>query len=1051
MSKYYTNNPLPQSSGTTKRKRNPWITALIVFASVVGALVIICACALWWAAEYFSPNHIAKIIEDKSSEYLDARISLSKLDYRLFSTYPWLEFEVDSLTVISKSLDNLPEELKTQLPTFSDSLASVNFLKGEINVHDLFHKKINIRSLRISEPHVNIVMVNDTLSNFDIARKIPKMSKVPEMKISEIKVDSPLMLNFFSLQKDLEAKMKVNSFYLESIDQDFYKAGFDGMAFARLGDYSLPDNVPVKFSTTLRPDYRNLQINLRDLAFSLAGISFLTQGEILANKKGIDIRRASLEVKIEDIFSLFSLLPSNISQKIKIPEGISGNIPLQLNLNLLSPYKVNPEIFLADSLNLETLPYLNAEVEVSDANIRMKPPGKKAIEADDIFLRLTTSLDPTRLDETSVEIVELRMHGEGISIDAQASLDNVLDQCQNFRGTVKFSTPLVESLAYFLPKSACKLAGVLKGHVKFDGKAMELGKQGLKNINLNGELLSHNLKVKGTGDVNLLLRNMKSDFTAAIPQYPLNNYAGTSLGFDFSSDSLKMTAGKELVNLADLNLRLDILDTVSGQPDPSGKIDLQVSKINYTSLSSSLTASGLDIKAHGQLTPSANSNYNAIQDISSVNDSIISSRIRHTPLVVEYNGSSPLQTLMDMMTLKVDLALKEGTFSSSSYLYPVDFRGIDVSTNLTDITFSAKDISAGQSGGSINATLEGLGAFLTSYSATPLKADADISFNNVDINKLSWGYFGAMLAQGKDSVYYNRPVKPYTASDSVCVAIPRNIEANIRIKSKAAEYMQYNFSPLSTSIIVKNGDATLKDLTIGAPYCTAVVDWTYSTHDLSDIYMDLKAKVKNFSFTPFYKVFPTLVEKARELDNLSGIINSDIQCRFLMYPDMFMNSPSLEGSFILDGSDFSFVRVGKIERITHLLLIEGDAPLKLNDFKIKGFYHDNLLQINPFVLELGDYKFEAAGINNTAGDMYYHLSLEKSPFHLPFGASIFGNFKHPEFRLGGTHMDDYRGETVAAESATQFDVNIMAWLQHGWNLFIQEAAKYEGKLWKETK
>lgn len=140
-----------------------------------------------------------------------------------------------------------------------------------------------------------------------------------------------------------------------------------------------------------------------------------------------------------------------------------------------------------------------------------------------------------------------------------------------------------------------------------------------------------------------------------------------------------------------------------------------------------------------------------------------------------------------------------------------------------------------------------------------------------------------------------------------------------------------------------------------------------------------------------------------------------------------------------------FARQGKIERITHLMLIEGDAPIKLRNLDITGSFHDNLLKLNPFKISFDDYQLEIGGVNNTSGDMYYHLALLKSPFHLPFGVTLSGKFKHPEVNLGGTHINDYKAEKIAISPGSNLNINIMAYLRHGWLLFVQEAAKYEEK------
>ena len=139
-----------------------------------------------------------------------------------------------------------------------------------------------------------------------------------------------------------------------------------------------------------------------------------------------------------------------------------------------------------------------------------------------------------------------------------------------------------------------------------------------------------------------------------------------------------------------------------------------------------------------------------------------------------------------------------------------------------------------------------------------------------------------------------------------------------------------------------------------------------------------------------------------------------------------------------------FARTGKIERLTHLMLIQGDHPIHIDNIDITGGFHDNLLQINPFRINFDGYQLAMGGVNNTAGEMYYHFALEKSPFHLPFGVTLKGSFKHPDVSLGGTHIKDYKVELVAGNLTDRLNANIMAYLQNGWWLFLKEAAKYEG-------
>lgn len=1047
MSKYYNDTDYSGSSGFAKKPRKkPWVIALKVVAWCLGCLIVLAGIALWIFSYYVSPDHVTHLIEEKSSEYLKADVKIGKLDYKFFSSYPWLEFEVDSLSIISKSLLDVPADIKESLPQYSDSLAFVSKLKGEINIHSLFHHELKLKGIEIESPKVNIVVVNDSVANYNIADKLPKVSKMPDVNIAEIKVLPIVDLRYFSLPDNMEVKAEVEDFFLAQGKDKNYDIGFDGFVDGRYGEFTLPSNIPVKFRTGLYLNLPDMAINLKDLSIALAGLAFEANGDIKVHQTGIDIDEAEFKIKVEDLFGLIDNLPAQIAELIQLPEGLDGLLPLDLKLNLLSPVRFDKN--KNTQLSVEDLPSISALLTIDDAHLSFRPPHGKKVVADDIYLEAFCNYNNENSEESRLEIKELRMHGEGISIDGNLNVDNLTGEQQGFEGNIDFNTPLLESLSYFLPQSSMKVAGLLKGNVIFSGKTKNLGKDGVSDIQLEGDIKSGALAVNSPGvGGNFNITNLKGDYKVKIPSYPLTDYQGTKMALDFKADSIKSKISGVNIQAGKFDIKLDAIDTVSGNPDPDGDLLVNVGGLKIIDGKTSFRADKLNIKASGTLNSGGSaSNYTTVPAFAPGNDSILAARVSHTPLVLEYNGGGLLQTIMNLISVNADIYLGKVDFRSPSYLLPLSIDGMDIKTDLNNVNFTANDILLSKTSFSVTGKVEGLQPFMTSYAATPLKANAEIDFTNVDINQLSWGYFGALIEEGKDSVFYLPPLTPFTATDSTCVAIPRNIDAVINLSSQSAEYMQYRFSPLSTVIILKDGNATLSHLTVGAPYCTAIVDWTYSTQSLDNIFMDLKADVKNFTFTPFYSVFPSLVDKAPELKNFTGVLNADIGCRFGMFPDMFMNPQSLEGTFQVKGSDMEFARQGKFEKITHLMLIEGDEPIHIENMDITGVYHDNLLQVNPFKIKFDDYQLEFAGVNNVAGDIYYHLALEKSPFHLPFGVTLLGKLKHPEIRLGGTHINDYKAELVTTDEANSINVNIMAWLKHGWLMFIQEAAKYEGKI-----
>lgn len=1046
MTKYYSTSSSPLSPQNPKH--NKWIIAGKIVAWCLGILIILAGIAIWIISSYFNPTRIKDLIEEKGSQYLNADIRIGNLDYKLFRTYPWFEFEIDSLIVISKSLDGVPNVIRDSLPISSDSLAMVNQLKGKVNIHDLMHDKVVIKGINIVQPKVNIVMVNDSVTNYNILPKLPKVKKMPELDIAGLDVAAPVVLNFFSLQNEAKAAVEVESFTLLRENANSYKIGFDGFASGSYKEFILPQKIPLKFNTGIYLNLPEYTVKLDNLFFNLAGLSVNARGEVIANKSGVDIQNAAFSIEIADIFTLINYLPSQIIDLIPMPEGLSGVLPFNLSLNLLEPFQVDKA--LSNPINLYNLPAMSAVLKVEDANLNYHPDKGRPIFANDVYLEAVCDFNPHDSIATSLDLKQVRIMGEGITLSGNAFIDNLTGHSQSFHGDVYFRSPVMETLSYLIPKSGLKIAGILKGEVNFSGKALNMGKGGFKDLALEGDIESGSLKVKSGIKNDFSIKKLRGNYKADIPQYPLSNYAGTKLDLDILADSLDMKSNGSRMAVTAFELTLDAVDTVSGSPNPYGLLTLKLGNLDVRQGETSFVSDRIALSAKGSLNSSIPPTYPTVPPYSGGDDALIYSKIEHTPTLLVYNGGGMVQTLMTMVDIDADLLMGKACFKSPSYIYPIIMEGLKLSTDLNKVKFSASDVTISRSSFSSSGEILGLKPFITTSSATTLKGDVTVDFNNVDINQLSWGYYGALVAAGADSVFFVPPMQPFTAADSVCVAIPRNLDAIVHLKSKAAEYMQYSFAPLSTDIIVKNGEATLKQLTVGTPYCTAVVDWTYSTSRLDNIFMNLHADVKNFNFSHFYKTFPSLVDRNANLKNFTGLVNSQIDCYFNMFPSMFMNEASLAGNFSLTGSDMEFQRSGKIERITHLMLIEGTEPIKIQNIDITGHFHDNLFQLNPFKVAFDNYQLELGGINNTVGDMYYHIALEKSPFHMPFGVSVFGKMKHPEIRVGGTRINDYKSELVSMDPESKLNINIMAWLKHGWTLFIQEAAKYEGSLEKNT-
>lgn len=999
-----------------------------IFCWVVGVLIILFAGICWGLTLYFTPERITKIIEEEGSHYLDAEILIGNADYTLFSSFPWLNFEIDSLSVISNSLQRLTPEEKAQLPSDARNLAFISKISGSVDVRKLLKKEVDLKYVEVCEPNLNLITVNDSVSNFNIFPETMNLSKMPQISLGKFNVTAPINVSYQSIPLEAQVKTVIDSLYIEHIEGLRYNFGLDGKVKGSYKDLALKASTPISLHTIAGVNYPDLYVSLEDLKLKVENVEALIKTKIEADTKNIKIENFQANIKSDDIFKTIESLPDGIAEKISMPKNLEGFLPCDMNLELKSKWELALDSL--SNISLQDIPPFTANISSADAFIDFTTPTGQKIKADDILLDAWLNYNPEIREETILEIRELRLKGEGLRLNGDAMISDLLGDVQNLSARFNYDY---------------QLYGDLKGQIEMNGLAENFGKTGFRNIDVKGDLTTKSLRIPSQiFNIPVEVDNLKSEFAVKLPTYPISNYYDSEVYLDLKAGNVKAKPNSSSnLTISNIIVKIDLRDTLANGMEPDGNIFLSLGNLTANSNNAKFNGSGLRLSASGHLNESPLPKPKQFSLSSSPNEQIIAERVSHTPFYLVSQGGGMFETLRNLISLKGNISLSQGLLSLPSYLYPISISGLDVNTDLSRLNFNLSRCRIGDSGFAISGSLDGFGDFLSSYNPVALTTEADITFDNVNINELAWGYYGAQIKNGNDSALKMPGKLVLTASDSTAVLIPRNIKANLRLRSEAAEYMGYRFTPLSTDIILNDGVAELKHLTVGTPYCTAVVDWVYSTRDLADIFMNIKADVRNFSLEPFYNVFPQVTAKAKEIKDFTGRFDVALNGNFGMFPDMFMNSPSLDLKYTVGGHDLQFSRHGKIEHITHLLMIHGDEPIRLDNLEITGGYHDNIFQINPFNISFEDYEIGIAGITNIDGEMFYHISLEKSPFHVPFGVSLKGELKHPQFRLGGTHINDEEGEKLASDLEDNIDVNIMAWLKHGWEIFVKTAAKYE--------
>ena len=205
--------------------------------------------------------------------------------------------------------------------------------------------------------------------------------------------------------------------------------------------------------------------------------------------------------------------------------------------------------------------------------------------------------------------------------------------------------------------------------------------------------------------------------------------------------------------------------------------------------------------------------------------------------------------------------------------------------------------------------------------------------------------------------------------------------------------------------------------------------------------MNLDMNLSDVRLVEFFRNFHTLLLMMPQMKNLRGDLSANAKARLFLFPDMYLNMPSLWADIYVRGDNMVLHQDSFIRHLTRMMLIHGTEDIALSDLNIHASIHDNLMEVYPFDIDFDRYRLSFGGLNNFDGDMYYHLGIENSPIPFPFGINIKGNLSHPEIRFGGDSFNIDKGEEITSSIMEEKRLNLMLVLKRLAREMIEKAAE----------
>lgn len=1057
-------NTHTESSHNAPRRRRVWRILLRTLLIAVAAIIILVTAATL----YITPR-LTEIVNRRASEYFYADVRTSDVRFTLWSTFPRLCVEVDSLNVVSRTLRG------HAAPAGADSLAYLDHLKGSVNVLALFAGRIQLGDVETSGLALNMVTLNDSVNNFNIIPQSDDQTfRVPYFSVKSLKMKDVKGISLYSAQQGFSVKAAVDSVMLSREKKDRYGLDITGNLSARVDSVRICDSIPFLFGGQVNLAFDPFAVRIHDMKMNLANtVSHISMGMNLGEKSGIDDFRT--EISAFDLMKLLEYLPSQFLPSLK---GVTTDLRTCISLRLTKPYRFSSG----------GLPSFVATLTVPSSSLTYTLVTGERYTVSDITLKASLTFDGDDWHHSWCDIDELKARGEGLALLLNGRIADIFTD-PRLASNVEVSVDMADvarsipSLQAYAPRGSGNVALHIDVPVSMiadsnyqripfsgtaalrdlavtmpDGTTLAADSFGAEfdngagrpftakarlggitsKIAGEGEVAAPDLVAEATGDngqysVRFALDDVDAD-TA-----PVDVKASGVDGYvDFSGASQR--AGVNVARLtvnapgatpvrasaSGVNLSLASLSRPSSIALAADRLDMTI-RGDMNLSASGVKASTADLRT---FTLSAAATTFAMPDMGDSGHNSISADIYSWQGSVTPHGAAAPKT--------ITLSIPRGRIGASYYDSPILISALDATA--TDLRrFDLRSLylrdgmsRVGLSGSFDIAERDGAGFYTVR---------GNVDFDTLHFNQIARTIERRHVASHTaDSITHANDTFPSRHKPFI---VPANFDVDLNLTADATVYTNLWLTDLGAKIRMKKGVLALDTVYLSANFGHAAASAHYLTPDADHITLDAGVHVKEFDLTRFFRSYPKVLAMMPQMGNLHGLFTADAYVSTGVFPDMDINTASMVADATVDARELFVHQTRFIRRLARMALIRQEGDIHIPAIHAQIRVYDRLLTLEPVDIHLDKYYFQALGRNDFSGNLYYHIAVLHNPFlPIKFGIDIRGRYSDPKLHFTRSKYSEERAEAIDGIDVEKH-INLVREARYYGLMLLHHAAKAE--------
>lgn len=997
-----------------------WTVAGIVTAAVI----LLCAVTLW-----LTPDNLTELVNREASERLNADVRTYNVRFTFWSTFPHLKIRMDSVSVVSRNLREIPAPLRRRLPDNPDFLAFASGLRGGINIARLVQGRITLHDVEVDSVRLNLVAVSDSLNNYDIVRDTTA-SEIPYFTTNQLRLRHGGEIAFFSLPSKADAVVSLDTLDVTRTDRkDDYRVSILGRLRLTGDGIPLLPHFPFGLQGRVHIGFHPFKMSAENYNVQLGNVS----GKIdidLDMENDLKINNFNYRINGLDLKDIFSFLPG-------LHPPLLSRLDMDLYINasarLLSPY----------SPSSAWLPSVELDFSTRDGNVTYRLDNGSRINMSRIFMSGNFIYDGRHPDKSRLDIPRFSSTVAGMDIEAGINVTDI-PRDPFVAATVKADADLRNLSALAKLPADFSLTGRCgaRGAVSFRTSELEARKLEAVDAETEIDVPAATLSQKSSGikvaasRLRIRGRMQAGNVDSRISGGQFNVKSGdaecTASGI---SGHARIPLGRDGENIDNLGCLLSAGNVKLSGTKAAGKA---ARTLNLAGISMEFGSA-----RRRNVIPGDTASDDAPLPAAWTADDARLAQVGHTPQFITAAGlPDALRTLMRRWDASLNLRIDRGNGRIPAFPSEINFAGISISSNLDTLSVRGRRLTSDNTSLSFSAASHGLRHFLLSRRPVPLHATLNLAIDTAHLNSLSRIYErGQMDMIGKNR-FMATLQKRFVGADTLALLLPRNLRAQINATARETRYINLRLYNLATGIRIRDGRADIDSLNIESDFGKLSLGFTYDSSNVDSLAMKLNAGIRDVEVVSFFDNFHQLLEMMPYMINLKGTLSANVSGCMTAFPDMYIDVPSILASAEVRGVGITVHQTRFIRHITKMLLIPESGDIHIKNILARALVRDNLLILQPFDFTFSNYSLRMEGMNNFNGDLAYHVGLLKSPFHLPFGVNIQGQFRNPKLRFGGVHWNDRRASEVASSMEGAERINLLSELKYYLRRFVHTGASY---------